>query len=165
MLFRSRGPLIKAESGSELFLRSMLLITVVVLVGVAFWYQIGANLRDINSRGAVWDEANVLTADQRAALREYAAELKEVYGIKLRLQIRTSPVALPDMDSKTLFIGINPQTQQVLVEFPTLLRKALGDEYLYRMQNEHFGPYFQKGQWQQGLADALTRLWLDMGGG
>jgi hypothetical protein len=107
----------------------------------------------------------VLTADQRAALREYAAELKEVYGIKLRLQIRTSPVALPDMDSKTLFIGINPQTQQVLVEFPTLLRKALGDDYLYRMQNEHFGPYFQKGQWQQGLADALTRLWLDMGGG
>ncbi|UZP66020.1 TPM domain-containing protein [Desulfovibrio mangrovi] len=164
MLFRSGGPLIKAESGSELFLRSVLLLSVVALVGVAFWYQIGANLREVNSRGAVWDEANVLSRDQREALRDFAAELKETYGIKLRLQIRKSPVVLPDLDNKTLFIGINPETRQVLIEFPTLLRKALGDEYMYRLQNEHFGPYFEKDQWQQGLAEALTQLWLDMGG-
>ncbi len=164
MLFRSKGPLIQAESGGELFLRAMLLITVVVLVGVAFWYQIGANLREINSRGAVWDEAGVLTKDQREALRDFAAALRETHGLKLQLQVRNNPVALPELDTKTLFLGINPETRQVLVEFPPLLRKALGEDYMYRLQNEHFAPYFERGEWQQGLADGLAQLWVDLGG-
>lgn len=164
MLFRSRGPLIKAESGGELFLRSMLLIAVIALVGVAFWYQIGSNLRAINSRGSVWDEAGVLSQDQRSALRDFAAALREKHGLKLRLHVRSNPVELPAIDSTTVFIGINPKTRQVLVEFPPLLRKALGEEYMYRLQNEHFTPYFERGEWQKGLADALTQLWLDMGG-
>lgn len=164
MLFRSRGPLIHAESGGEMFLRAMLLLTIIAAVGAAFWYQNSVKLREIGSRSAVWDEAKLLTKDQRDALRDYASALSEKHGIKLRLQVRKVPIELPVLDSKTLFIGINPETKQVLVEFPPLLRKALGDEYMYRLQNEHFGPYFERKEWQLGLADGLTKLWADMGG-
>ncbi len=163
MLFRSRrGPLIRAESGGEFFLRAMLLLCVVALVGVAFWYQIGANLREINTRSTVWDETSQLTRDQQSALRDFASALQQTHGIRLRLQIRSTPVELPVLDSRTLFFGINPQTRQVLIEFPPLLRKALGDDYMYRLQNVHFGPYFDRDEWQLGLADALSALWRDL---
>jgi len=164
MLFRGRGPVVHGETGGEVFLRTMLLLAVFALVGVAFWYQSGSNLREVYSRGTVWDEADALTREQRAALRDFAAALRERHGMRFRLHVRKGPVELPVLDERTLFIGINPETRQVLVEFPQLLRRALGDEYMYRLQNEHFTPYFERGEWQTGLADALAQLWLDMGG-
>lgn len=160
-----RGPLIRAKSSGEFFLRAMLLIAVFVTVSVAFWYQTESSYKEIRSRGTVYDQTETLTAAQKSALRDYAAALRETHGLKLRVQVRNTPVVLPDeLDTKTVFIGLNPYTRQVLVEFPPLLRKALGAEYMYRLQNEFFTPYFEKNQWQHGLASALQKLWDDMGG-
>lgn len=163
MIFRSKGPLIHAESGGEMFLRAMLLLAVIVAVAAAFWWQSGQALEKINARGSVWDETKILTKDQKQALRSYASNLKSEHGIKLRLHIRKNDVVLPEIDRRTLFIGINPHTQQVLIEFPPLLRKAFGDDYMYHMQNEHFAQYFAKGEWQQGLVAALGKIWDDLG--
>jgi hypothetical protein len=72
---------------------------------------------------------------------------------------------LPEkLDTKTVFIGINPYSRQVLIEFPPLLRKALRQDYMYKLQNEYFIPYFEKNQWQVGLGAALQQLWDDIGG-
>ena len=163
-LFRKRGPMIRANSSGEFFLRAMLLIAVFAVVAVAFWYQTENSFKEIRSRGTVYDQTETLTSAQKSALRDYAAALRETHGLKLRVQVRNTPVVLPaSLDSKTIFIGLNPYTQQVLVEFPPLLKKALGAQYMYMMQNEYFTPYFQKNQWQAGLASALQQLWDDMG--
>ena len=163
-LFRKRGPMIRANSSGEFFLRAMLLVAVFAVVAVAFWYQTEHSFKEIRSRGTVYDQTETLTSAQKTALRDYAAALRETHGLKLRVQVRNTPVVLPaSLDSKTVFIGINPYTRQVLVEFPPLLKKALGAQYMYSMQNEYFEPYFQKNQWQAGLASALQQLWDDMG--
>lgn len=165
-LFRKkRGPLIRAKSSGEFFLRAMLLIAVFVIVAVAFWYQTESSYKEIRTRGTVYDQTETLTSAQKAALRDYASAMRETHGLKLRIQVRNTPVVLPEkMDTNTVFIGLNPYTRQVLVEFPPLLRKALGADYMYNLQNEYFIPYFEKNQWQLGLATALQKLWDDMGG-
>ncbi|MCG8533326.1 MAG: TPM domain-containing protein [Desulfovibrionales bacterium] len=155
--------MIRANSSGEFFLRAMLLIAVFAVVAVAFWYQTENSFKEIRARGTVYDQTETLTAPQKSALREYAAALREKHGLKLRVQVRNTPVELPaSLDSNTVFIGINPYTKQVLVEFPPLLRKALGEEYMYSLQNTYFTPYFEKNQWQAGLASALQKLWDDI---
>lgn len=164
-LFKKRGPIIRASSSGEFFLRAMLLIAVFAIVAVAFWYQTEYSFKEIRSRGTVYDQTETLTPAQKTALRDYAAALRETHGLKLRVQVRNTPVELPSsLDSKTIFIGINPESHQVLVEFPPLLRKALGANYMYELQNAHFAPYFAKNQWQTGLASALQQIWDDIGG-
>lgn len=159
-----RGPLIRANSSGEFFLRAMLLIAVFVIVATAFWYQTEYSYKEIRSRGTVYDQTETLTADQKSALRDYASAMRETHGLKLRVQVLNTPVVLPaKLDTKTVYIGINPYSRQVLVEFPPLLRKALGQNYMYKLQNEYFTPYFEKNQWQLGLASALQQLWDDMG--
>jgi len=164
--FRNRrGPLIRANSSGEFFLRAMLLLAVFAAVAAAFWYQTEHSYKEIRSRGSVYDQTETLTSAQQTALREFASAMRETHGLKLRVQVRNTPVVLPaELDTKTVFIGINPYTRQVLVEFPPLLRKALGAEYMYNLQNAYFTPYFEKNQWQLGLATALQKLWDDMGG-
>lgn len=160
-----RGPLIRSKSSGEFFLRAMLLIAVFVAVAAAFWYQTEHSFKEIRSRGTVYDQTETLTQAQKAALRDYATALRETHGLKLRLQVRNTPVVLPEkLDTKTVFIGINPYSRQVLIEFPPLLRKALGQDYMYKLQNEYFTPYFEKDQWQVGLGAALQQLWDDIGG-
>ena len=162
--FRKRGPMIRANTSGEFFLRAMLLIAVFAVVAAAFWYQTEHSFKEIRSRGTVYDETETLSSAQKSALRDFASALRETHGLKLRVQVRKTPVVLPaSLDSKTVFIGINPYTQQVLTEFPPLLKKALGQNYMYTMQNAHFTPYFAKNQWQVGLASALQQLWDDMG--
>lgn len=157
--------MIRADSSGEFFLRAMLLLAVFAIVAVAFWYQTEYSFKEIRSRGTVYDQTETLTSAQKSALRDYAAALRETHGLKLRVQVLNTPVELPDsLDSKTIFIGINPKSQQVLVEFPPLLRKALGANYMYTLQNTHFAPYFAKNQWQAGLASALQQIWDDIGG-
>lgn len=144
-----RGPLVRANSSGEFFLRAMLLVAVFVVVAAAFWFQTEYSFKEIRSRGTVYDQTETLTAAQKTALREFASALRETHGLKLRVQVRNTPVVLPaKLDTKTVFIGINPYTRQVLVEFPPLLRKALGADYMYHLQNEYFIPYFEKNQWQ-----------------
>ena len=163
-LFRKRGPMIRANTSGEFFLRAILLVAVFAVVAVAFWYQTENSFKEIRSRGTVYDQTETLTSAQKTALRDYAAALRDKHGLKLRVQVRNTPVVLPaSLDSKTIFIGINPYSKQVLVEFPPLLKKALGSDYMYAMQNTHFAPYFKKNQWQAGLASALQQLWDDMG--
>ena len=163
MLFRKRGPIITGETSTEKFIRFVLLLCIFAGVGYAFWIQNGRMMESIKSRGTVWDEAHALTGDQKKALRRFGSSLQEIYGMKFRLHIRSNVVELPEPDGKTLFIGLNPETRQVLVDFPPLLRKALGEEYMYQLQNTHFGPYFERDEWQAGLAEALAKLWDDLG--
>lgn len=163
MLFRFKAPAIKADSPVEMLVRIIMLIAVFGGVVAAFWYQTGQTMQQLQARGAVWDEAQLLTEDQREALRDVNSRFREDFGIKLKIHIRSGVVELPDnLDGRTLFIGINPKTQQVMLEFPPLMRKAMGDQYMYDLQNNHFTPYWKDDNWRRGLIDLLQRVWNDL---
>ncbi len=121
-------------------------------------------MKQLAARGTVWDQTSELSKSQKDALREFASMFKDEFGLELKLNVVHTDVVLPDLDSKTIFIGINPETRQVLVEFPPLVRRALGDEFLYSLQNEHFTPYFEKGRWPEGLFQGVNRIWEAMMG-
>ncbi|ABB39736.1 hypothetical protein Dde_2942 [Oleidesulfovibrio alaskensis G20] len=167
MFFRARGgrrsPLVRGGSFGEKLFRLLLLLGVFALCGWGFWYNSGAALQNLQSRGAVWDETGLLTEDDLKGLRVMATRFNAEYGIVVRIQVRKGQVTLPQPDSRTLFIIISPAHNQVLVEFPPLVRKSLGEEFMYSLQNTHFIPYFENGQWGLALADALKKIWSGLG--
>ena len=158
------GPWLRGKTPGEQFLRFILLICVFGLVIWLFWQQSEKTMKQLAARGAIWDQTEQLTKGEKDALREFASMFKDDFGLELRLNVVTTDVVLPDLDSKTIFIGLNPETRQVLVEFPPLVRRALGTDFLYSLQNEHFTPYFEEGKWPEGLFQGVNRIWEAMMG-
>lgn len=163
MFFRARGalrgPLVTGSSTKEKLLRALLLLGVFALAGWGFWLNSQNAMQMLQTRGAVWDEAGVLHEDESDGLRAMAARFDNEYGIKVRILIVKGEVTLPQVDSRTLYIIISPSNRQALLEFPPLVRRALGDEFMYSMQSSHFAPYFENGQWGLAIADALKLIW------
>ncbi|MFV0423933.1 TPM domain-containing protein [Oleidesulfovibrio sp.] len=163
MFFRARGamrgPLVTGSSPKEKLLRALLLLGVFGLAGWGFWMNSETALETLQTRGAVWDEAGVLHEEETDGLRSMATRFNSEYGIKVRIHVVKSEVTLPQVDSRTLYIIISPPHKQALVEFPPLVRKALGDDFMYSLQNTHFIPYFENGQWGLAVADALKLIW------
>jgi uncharacterized membrane protein YgcG len=158
------SPWLRGKTPGEQFLRFILLICVFALVVWLFWQQSEKTMKQLAARGTVWDQTSELSKGQKDALREFASMFKDDFGLELKLNVVHTDVVLPDLDSKTIFIGLNPETQQVLVEFPPLMRRALGDEFLYSIQNDHFTPYFEKGNWAEGLFQGVNKIWEAMMG-
>ncbi len=163
MFFRVRGaakgPLFKGHTPGEKFLRALLLIGVFAVAGWGFWLNSEVTLNNIQSRGAVWDETGLLQEDEKQGLRAMAARFTAEHGINVRMQLCTGKAELPRQAPRTLYIVISPEHKQVLIDFPPLLHKALGDEFMDWLQNTHFVPYFAQEQWGIGLADALKAIW------
>lgn len=161
---RSGGPFLRGDSSGEQFLRLILLIAIFAVCAYAFWVNTGRSLDAIEARSTVYDPAKLTEKSIKRDWQKFASMFRDEFGLRLRIHIRNTPVELPELDSKTIFLGINPETRQVLVDLPPLVRRALGDEYMYALQNNHFSPYFAGGNWEQGVDAALERLWRDMSG-
>ncbi|MGE4297083.1 MAG: TPM domain-containing protein [Desulfovibrionaceae bacterium] len=161
---RMRTPIIRGESTGEQIMRGLLLLGVLALVIWGFWANSERTMTRIAARGTVFDQGKFLTKEQKQSLGELAAMFKQEFGLSVKIHLRADTVELPDLDAKTIFIGLNPNTKQVMVELPPLLKKALGDDYQYTLQNEHFPPYLASGEWRQGLILALTQLWEALSG-
>ena len=154
----------KGSRPSITFLRGVLLIAVFALAAVLYQRNFEKRLDLINTRAAVYDQTATLTAEQRDALRDFAAALKHEFGIELRIQVRTNGLTLPEADSKTLFIGLDLAARKAVILMPPLLERALDPPFVRGLREEHFAPYFAEGDWPLGLSLALRDLWLQLQG-
>jgi hypothetical protein len=140
------------------FVRVMALVGVFVLVGVLYWHYYEHSLDEIQTKQAIWDQTKTLTSDQKKAIHSFTRMLTSRYGIDLQLKVTREPIIVPTLTSKTLFIGICPDRQEVTIIFPPLVRSALGTEFENFLANEHFLPFWQDERWPQGLGSALAHI-------
>ncbi len=156
---RNRVPLIRGKSSGEQFLRFMALMAIFAITGWLFWLNNQKSMERILADGTVVDLGDQLSPEQKQTLRDFATLFKDEFGLDLRVHVSAKFVDPPAPDNKTLFIGINPKKREVVLQLPPLVSNALGAELSRTLGGDHFTPYFDSGQWPQGLIAALKRIW------
>jgi len=160
-LFLKKSDLLQGRVSGESFLRGVGLIAVFVLVGWLFWKNSQANLEKIMAQSTLLDAGKILDADQRTAVREFGRRLKDDFGFELKVVV-ASPFSAPQLDVKTLYIGIDPNAAQATVLLPPLAARALGPEFTATLGAAHFAPYFERGDWPAGLLRLMDRVWFGL---
>ena len=155
---RKRGPMLRGQTSGEKFLRAMLLLAVFAVTGYLFWVQTGKNMEEIQNRGMIADKTGTLTKEEKKILREMGLFLEQEFGQDLKVVVDVEPVALPELDSKTIFLGLCPEERQVLVEVPPLVRSRLDAEFVLELQTSFFSPYFDSGDWPRGILEAVKAI-------
>lgn len=147
------------KSPMEKLLRMLAMLLVVLVVMWAFYKNNENVLERVQKTRSVWDETRSMNSDDKNFLRGFAKSLKESFGLGCRIQIFSGSVLVPDMDGKTLYVGLSPKQKQVVIEFPPLMRPALGEPFMESLRSEHFSQAFDDDQWIRELKIALTMIW------
>lgn len=152
----------------EGLLRGLGLIFVFLGVIWLFWQHNARMLEMIESQRnvsqqIVLDETRVLTDEQKKAISDLSRALQVNYGLKLLVIVDVRPVLVPEIDAKTIFIGMYPEGHQAVVILPPLVERAVGRGLADHLRLNHFPPYWQTGNWPQGLGDALALIWDALG--
>lgn len=135
-------------------IRTLGFVLIFLLAGWAFWQNNERNIGRIKARQAISDMTNTLSDDDIAHLRAFAAVLEERYGLAFRLQVTADVLKVPDVGPRTLYMGLNPQTRLVVMEFPTLAASALGQDFTRYLRDAHFEQYWDGPGWPEGLRSA-----------
>jgi uncharacterized membrane protein YgcG len=158
---KKRGPLVHAKSPGELLLRSVGLIAVFALVAWLFSKNMQANIDRLAAQSSLQDKAQALSQERRAIVREYAKRFKEQFGYELRVAIGPDSPQ-PPRDAKTVLLSLDPAARRAALLLPPLAARGLGPDLLASLGDEHFAPYFERDDWQEGLLHCLERLWLGL---
>lgn len=148
----------------EGLLRGLGVIFVFMGVIWLFWKHSARTLEMIESQRNVpqqiiSDETGILTDEQKKAIHDLSRALKANYGLELRVIVDVKPVAAPEMDVGTIFIGMYPEGSQAVVILPPLVERAVGTGLANHLRFHHFSPYWQSGDWPRGLGEALGLIW------
>lgn len=113
----------------------------------------------VSSNTVIEDQTHSLSSDDMEFLGRFAAGLEEEFGQKAVIRVFTGAVLVPDLDSRTMFLGISPGSEEVLVSFPPLISRSLPAGFVEDLRGPHFEPYFKNGNWDEGLKTALVQIW------
>ncbi len=149
----------KGRTPGESFLRFMLLIAIFVGAGWLYSVHFERSLDAIEARTAINDQTKSLTSDQKQAFREFSKVLKNEFGLELKLVFAAEPPPWPELDNKTIYLGLDTAHHTVDIAVPPLVERALGPGYVDMLKNEHFPPFFEQNRWAMGTAEALADIW------
>lgn len=160
------GHIFKKENRS-VYPRSPLRILMMGLIFCAviwgFWQNTEKQLKQINSKFSVRDDPPVLTQEERRGLQEMINEFKSRYGTDVKVDIVSASLEKPETERPLIYLGIHQETGEVLLSFPPLLRKALGDDFANELIVEQITPRLPKKEYADALADTLRAIWLELG--
>ncbi|GAB6057718.1 TPM domain-containing protein [Desulfonatronum parangueonense] len=143
----------------EGLLRTLGVIFVFMGVIWLFWKHNQRTIEMLDTRQVVMDQAGALTEEQKNSVVELSRALRVSFGLELRLLIATDALSMPVLDARTIYIALNPEQEQVVVVLPPIVERALGHGFTTYLRHEHFIPYWESGNWQRGLGDALGMIW------
>ena len=156
---RAKLPKITARSPREQLVRSLLLIMVIAATAWGFWKNSERQIDRLNTRGSVWDEAQVLSDSDKTALRDIVKLFKDRYGLTVLIHIRKERIVQPTPDDKTIFIGAVPSSGEVLIAVPPLVRRALPKGFLEKLEKDPLPWAMEAGAYERGLAETLHQIW------
>ncbi len=143
-------------------LRILLMLVLFVGVGYLFWKNYERSMETIQTRHFVNDETQTLDKAAQQEIADFSRNLQQRFGTGIQVRIFKNFIVSPPQDSRTVFIGISPQHKEDIIIFPPILRRALPDEFVNYMQDEHFAQYWENDGWQRGLLEALNLLGQEM---
>ncbi|WP_147819912.1 hypothetical protein [Salidesulfovibrio onnuriiensis] len=152
-------PAPKGKTVMERTLRTLGMLLVFLVVIWAFYKNNENVLERVQKNRSVWDETGQLDKDEISYLRDFVKSMRERFGVAVKIQVFKGDVEMPELDSKTIYIGLSPAGRQVAVEFPPLLRPALGADFIESVNNEFFAEAFDTGQWGRELQILTTMIW------
>ncbi len=139
---------------------------VAVFAGVLWAFE--ARVSRIADRFAasqtVYDETGTLSDEDRDFLRRTAEELKVRFGIELVVRAFRGALVVPDLNEKTVFIGVSMETRKAEVVLPPLAASALGPEFADVVERDILGEALARGQYQKGLVAAVVFLEQELSG-
>ena len=160
---------LKNETPGQKRLRRASWVIIFAVVAIAFWVNGERRFKNIEARkkaeeqvventsAFVTDETGALSAQQLKALDSYARRFEERYGFRLSLVVADeSPIS--EAQAAAFHFGLSPGKKEVFISVPPLLAKNLGNELLDDLREKHFRPYFESGDWQTGLVEALNKI-------
>lgn len=112
----------------------------------------------------VIDETGTLTPEDFAFIDRFAAGLEREFGQQAVVRVFKGAVVMSEMDNRTLFVGVSPESREAIVVFPPLIRRSLPAGFERSIATGHFAPYFESGDWQLGLKTALIKIWKALAG-
>ncbi len=112
----------------------------------------------------ITDETGLLTPEDLKFISRFAAGLEKEFGQKAVVRVFTGVVIVPELDSRTMFLGISPALEEVLVSLPPLIHRSLPPGFVEELNTNHFQPYFASGDWPLGLKTALIKIWKALAG-
>jgi len=144
-------------SGRNRLLQSLLLVGIVALVGWGFWANSERRFVEIALQGLVRDATGELTRAEKMDIAAHAHTLYKKYGIRVEVAVLAPPAKIASWDGKSVLFILAPADRAAELQLPPLLRRAMDADAMPRLDTL-MRPYFEKGQWRQGIAPALSRL-------
>lgn len=156
---RLKFPRVQGESPREKLIRIILLIAVFAAVGWAFSKNNEQVLKRIQERNAVFDQTATLSESDEEFIRGFVDSMKKRFGITVNIKIYKGAPKELLLDNQTLYLGLSPETGEVILKVPPLMRPALGTEFIDDLVDKHFAEAFTKGTWPRELKVVLTMIW------
>lgn len=143
----------------EGFLRGVGLVAVFGLAALLFSWHFERKARMIESQQSIWDQTGALSEKQKEFIRGFARSLKSGYGFDFRLWVRPGPAEAPEPRPMTAFLGVYPEAREVVVSFPPLLARGLGEGFVHDLSRTYFDGRWDDGSWPDGVSLALIGIW------
>ncbi|WP_419786353.1 hypothetical protein [Pseudodesulfovibrio sp.] len=152
-------PRVHGDTPREKLVRTLALLLVFAIVVWAFTKNNERVIQVLNREGAVYDETKILDSEHRKFIRSFTSAMKKEYGLNSQIQVFGGDFVVPELDAKTLYIGLSPVTGEVRIRFPGLMRHALGEDFAETLTTEHLQPALQGDDWPQELEIVLALIY------
>lgn len=157
-MLRMRIPKVHGESSKEKAIRSIALVLVFAAVIWAFMENNKRVVDKLNQESSVYDETKRLDTAQKKFIVSFTRSLQDEFGVTAQVQIFGGDFVVPELDNKTLYIGISPSINEVQLRFPPMMRQALGPEFIEMLKTDIFLPSFKYDDWPGELQVALVTI-------
>ena len=163
-------PRVHGETRREKVIRYLLLILVFAAVIWAFMENNVRVIERLNLDGSVYDETKTLSKDQKKFISAFTRSLREDYGLNCKVQIFGGDFVVPELDAKTMYIGMAPAIGEVQMRFPPMMRQAFGTDFIESLKDTFLLPSFEQGDWPMAVQEVLVEIYkklesLDKEGG
>lgn len=152
-------PKVHGQSPREKIIRSLALILIFAAVAWAFVKNNERVLDTLNREGAVYDETGTLTEEQRKFIVSFTRALKDEFGMNSRIQIFGGDFVVPELDAKTMYMGLSPANGTVELRFPPVMSRALGPEFIESLTTEHLLPSLATDGWPLEIQIVLAAIY------
>ncbi|WP_316898991.1 hypothetical protein [Pseudodesulfovibrio indicus] len=151
-------PRVYGESPKEKIIRSLALILVFAAVIWAFVKNNQHVVDVLNQQSAVYDETKRLDKEDKRFIVSFTKSLKDEWGLTCRIHIYGGDFVVPELDDKTLYMGLAPSIGVAELRFPPLMRTALGPDYAEYLKTTFLLPSFEQDDWPMAIQEVLVEI-------
>jgi len=156
---RIKIPRVHGESPKEKVFRSLALVLVFAAVIWAFYENNKRVVDVLNQEGAVYDETKTLDTSQKKFIVSFTRSLQDEYGLDCKIQIFGGDFVVPNLDGKTMYMGLAPSIGEVKLRFPPMMRKTLGKDFIESLKTTFLLPSLKEGDWPMAIQEVLMEIY------